>query len=230
MAEKITVPALGESVTEATVSKWLKAQGENVIIDEPIVELETDKVNVEVPAPTNGVLPDYSFANAKDTSGTNADASWWFKFTNDGNTYTVQYRKLDYIFESEAQNKFHYDVEEKIYDYTTGKTVKDTVKILSTNSILSTSNSIGYPLTWQVVDVVTETDGFRDNRKVKVGFFDNDDDGVVELVEESVAPLWFHDRVGLADEHDGWLLGDSVWGRGGNAQIRIDDIFGGGSG
>ena len=56
MSEKITVPTLGESVTEATVSKWLKSQGEKVIADEPIVELETDKVNVEVPAPSNGVL------------------------------------------------------------------------------------------------------------------------------------------------------------------------------
>ena len=56
MAEKITVPTLGESVTEATVSKWLKSQGEKVTVDEPLVELETDKVNVEVPSPTNGVL------------------------------------------------------------------------------------------------------------------------------------------------------------------------------
>ena len=56
MAEKIIVPTLGESVTEATVSKWLKTQGENVSVDEPIVELETDKVNVEVPSPSNGVL------------------------------------------------------------------------------------------------------------------------------------------------------------------------------
>ena len=56
MSEKITVPTLGESVTEATVSKWLKTQGEKVKTDEPLVELETDKVNVEVPSPTNGVL------------------------------------------------------------------------------------------------------------------------------------------------------------------------------
>ena len=56
MADKIIVPTLGESVTEATVSKWLKSQGEKVSADEPIVELETDKVNVEVPAPSNGVL------------------------------------------------------------------------------------------------------------------------------------------------------------------------------
>ena len=56
MAEKIKVPTLGESVTEATVSKWLKSQGEKVSADEPLVELETDKVNVEVPSPTSGVL------------------------------------------------------------------------------------------------------------------------------------------------------------------------------
>ena len=56
MSEKITVPTLGESVTEATVSKWLKSQGDKVMADEPIVELETDKVNVEVPAPSNGIL------------------------------------------------------------------------------------------------------------------------------------------------------------------------------
>tara|TARA_B100000586_G_scaffold255654_1_gene217915 strand:+ start:1276 stop:2601 length:1326 start_codon:yes stop_codon:yes gene_type:complete len=56
MSEKIIVPALGESVTEATVSKWLKSVGQKVDSDEPLVELETDKVNVEVPSPLSGVL------------------------------------------------------------------------------------------------------------------------------------------------------------------------------
>mgnify|MGYP001435173868 CR=1 FL=1 len=56
MSDKIIVPTLGESVTEATVSKWLKSQGEKVSADEPIVELETDKVNVEVPSPSTGFL------------------------------------------------------------------------------------------------------------------------------------------------------------------------------
>ena len=60
MSDKIIVPTLGESVTEATVSKWLKNQGEKVSADEPIVELETDKVNVEVPAPSNGILENIS--------------------------------------------------------------------------------------------------------------------------------------------------------------------------
>ena len=56
MSEKIVVPTLGESVTEATVAKWLKNAGDKVTSDEPLVELETDKVNVEVPSPSNGVL------------------------------------------------------------------------------------------------------------------------------------------------------------------------------
>ena len=56
MSESILVPVLGESVTEATVAKWLKNEGDKVNADEAIVELETDKVNVEVPAPSNGTL------------------------------------------------------------------------------------------------------------------------------------------------------------------------------
>ena len=56
MSESILVPALGESITEATVAKWLKKVGDNVEADEPIVELETDKVNLEVPSPIRGVL------------------------------------------------------------------------------------------------------------------------------------------------------------------------------
>src|SRR5580704_10562407 len=55
MAE-IRVPTLGESVTEATIGKWFKKAGEAVAVDEPLVELETDKVTIEVPAPSAGVL------------------------------------------------------------------------------------------------------------------------------------------------------------------------------
>jgi len=61
MRENIIVPALGESITEATVSKWIKNQGDQVREDEPIVELETDKVNVEVPSPAEGVISKINF-------------------------------------------------------------------------------------------------------------------------------------------------------------------------
>ena len=57
MAE-IRVPTLGESVTEATIGKWFKKAGDTVAVDEPLVELETDKVTIEVPAPAAGVLTD----------------------------------------------------------------------------------------------------------------------------------------------------------------------------
>ena len=61
MTEKILVPVLGESITEATISKWLKSKGDNINADEPIVELETDKVNLEVPSPINGTLTEINF-------------------------------------------------------------------------------------------------------------------------------------------------------------------------
>ena len=66
MATEIRVPALGESVTEATVGQWFKKAGEAVKADEPVVELETDKVTIEVPAPVAGVLADVS-VNEGDT-------------------------------------------------------------------------------------------------------------------------------------------------------------------
>ena len=56
MATEIRVPSLGESISEATVGQWFKQAGDQVTADEPLVELETDKVTVEVPAPASGVL------------------------------------------------------------------------------------------------------------------------------------------------------------------------------
>ncbi len=63
MSEKILVPVLGESITEATVAKWLKKKGEDVNVDEPIIELETDKVNLEVPSPISGVISEINYKN-----------------------------------------------------------------------------------------------------------------------------------------------------------------------
>ena len=62
MATEITVPALGESVTEASVGEWLKQPGEAVAVDEPIASLETDKVAVDVPSPVAGVLSEHKVA------------------------------------------------------------------------------------------------------------------------------------------------------------------------
>ena len=62
MATEIRVPTLGESVSEATIGKWFKKAGDAIVADEPIVELETDKVTIEVPAPASGVLSEITAA------------------------------------------------------------------------------------------------------------------------------------------------------------------------
>src|SRR5690606_7982612 len=66
MATEIRVPTLGESVSEATIGTWFKKVGDTVKADEPLCELETDKVTIEVPAPASGVLSEIT-ANAGDT-------------------------------------------------------------------------------------------------------------------------------------------------------------------
>ena len=71
MSIDIKVPPLGESVTEAIIAKWLKAPGEAVAADEPVAELETDKVTLEVPAPTAGVMVSHAVA-VGDTVGVEA--------------------------------------------------------------------------------------------------------------------------------------------------------------
>ncbi|MCX6434454.1 MAG: 2-oxoglutarate dehydrogenase, E2 component, dihydrolipoamide succinyltransferase, partial [Actinobacteria bacterium] len=56
MSVTVTMPALGESVTEGTVTRWLKAVGDTVVADEPLLEVSTDKVDTEIPSPASGVL------------------------------------------------------------------------------------------------------------------------------------------------------------------------------
>jgi 2-oxoglutarate dehydrogenase E2 component (dihydrolipoamide succinyltransferase) len=113
MPEKITVPTLGESVTEATVSKWLKSKGEEVSVDEPLVELETDKVNVEVPSPTSGVLGNIvvkegETVNVGSLLGTVEDTTVKIKKTdNEVNNYNPPKKEKEKlkIFEDEIKNE-----------------------------------------------------------------------------------------------------------------------------
>ncbi len=92
MTEKIVVPILGESITEATVSKWLKKEGDSVEADEPIVELETDKVNLEVPSPISGTLVEI---NSKDGSIVEVGALLGSVTENGLNTENNEIKKID---------------------------------------------------------------------------------------------------------------------------------------
>ena len=84
MSDDILVPVLGESVTEATVARWLKKEGEEVTADEPVVELETDKVNLEVPSPVSGII---SKINSKD--GENVEVGSVLGVVSSGQPKTV---------------------------------------------------------------------------------------------------------------------------------------------
>jgi len=85
MSNQILVPSLGESVTEATVSKWLKQVGEKVDSDEPLVELETDKVNVEVPSPLAGTL-----SSIKVKEGDTVEVGALLGIVNEGQSTTTK--------------------------------------------------------------------------------------------------------------------------------------------
>ena len=90
MLNQILVPSLGESVTEATVSKWLKQVGEKVDSDEPLVELETDKVNVEVPSPLTGTL-----SSIKAKEGDTVEIGALLGIVNNGKSTSVKTAKME---------------------------------------------------------------------------------------------------------------------------------------
>ena len=89
MTNQILVPSLGESVTEATVSKWLKQVGDKVDSDEPLVELETDKVNIEVPSPQEGTL-----SSIKVKEGTTVEVGSLLGIVNEGKSDSTKLNPL----------------------------------------------------------------------------------------------------------------------------------------
>ena len=69
MATEVTLPALGESVTEGTVTQWLKSVGDDVAVDEPLLEVSTDKVDTEIPSPVAGTLLEIKAERGRDRRG-----------------------------------------------------------------------------------------------------------------------------------------------------------------
>ena len=122
----------------------------------------------------------FSLQYAGNTSNVNLDNSWFFKFTNDGSTYTVNYRSTSYIFESKLETRFYFDKDLNIFDPRTGKTIKDQINILKVNALPDSVNSLAVDYSMQVDDIITETDGFILTNRIKVTFPDVDGDGVVD--------------------------------------------------
>ena len=121
MAEKILVPVLGESIAEATITKWLKNKGDNINADEPLVELETDKVNLEVPSPINGTLTEINFKDGDTVEvgavlGEISSGSGDQKKENVKNIEKVEKKASDNVIDirkEEKQNPKIFEAEEK---------------------------------------------------------------------------------------------------------------------
>ena len=138
------------------------------------------------------VLGDFSVGLAGDVTGQKLDSSWLLLFETNGDSYTVTYRTLRYLFESNDQTRFYFDNNKKIYDSKTGNIIRDKISILSINRDLYSENQVTpftVDLDWAINSEYRDASGYVDTKKVEVVFFDSDDDGVVddpELFEKIV--------------------------------------------
>ena len=170
MSEKILVPVLGESIVEATVSKWLKNEGDLVEADEPIVELETDKVNLEVPSPASGVLDQI---NSKDGSVVEVGALLGSISTNGSRVSKNEDKKHEElqenieIFEKEEDLKEEEFSEEKINDKTKDEPLVLTRQVEDNNESLTLSPAVRKIVSENKIDLKTVEGSGKDGRVLK---------------------------------------------------------------
>jgi len=131
-----------------------------------------------------------------DNTNQQLDASWLLKFTNDGETYTVESKGSRYVFESDQEIRFYFDSSDKIYNSLTGKIVKDKIGVLNNNNKPDSVNSFTVDMDWEITKEYRDVEGYVNSKKVEVTFFDEDDDGVVDdpeifdvIVDEDINPL-----------------------------------------
>jgi hypothetical protein len=128
-------------------------------------------------------VEDFNLGKTGSTTGENQDSSWLLYFKNDGEKYTITYRNLRYVFESEGEIRFFFDSADKIYDPKTGQVQKDKIKVLSVNKQPDNNSSFNRDFDWSISDSFRDKDGYVDTRKIQIEFFDSDDDGVPDNPE-----------------------------------------------
>ena len=122
----------------------------------------------------------FSLNKQGNTTNTQQDSSWILLFTTDNEYYTVTTRLLRYIFESDKQVQFYFDSNSKIYDKTMSAVIRDTVNILSINTLPDSTSAFTNDLKWDVISEFNGLDGYVDNKKILVSFKDSDSNGVVD--------------------------------------------------
>ena len=139
----------------------------------------------------------FSTGKTGDLTNQSLDASWLLLFETDGEKYTITYRAMRYVFESDQEIRFYYDSSDKIYNNLTGKIVKDKISILNINQQDPTADTSPFTVDfdWEIVEEYRDAEGYVDSKKIQVSFFDDDDDGVVDnpdifanVVNETVNP------------------------------------------
>ncbi len=141
-------------------------------------------------------LGDFSLGKTGDTTNQQLDASWLLLFETDGEKYTITYRTLRYIFESDKEIRFYYDSADKVFDNKTGQIIKDKISVLSINLKPDALTPFTVQHDWEISDAFRDADGYVDSKKIEVSFYDADEDAVVddpetfiEIVNETVSPL-----------------------------------------
>ena len=126
------------------------------------------------------LLSNFSLGKSGDTTNSSLDASWIIAFVKEADEYVVRIRGLDYIFGSIEQNRFYFDSNAKTYDGKTGKTVKDQIKVLGVNPDSTMLQPLKQDLRFEISDTIRFDDGYQSVDKIKIAFFDSDDDGVID--------------------------------------------------
>ena len=137
------------------------------------------------------IIDDFTTGKTGDTTNQQLDGSWLLLFQTNTETYTITYRSMRYVFESEDEVRFYYDNDNKIFDITTGSTVNDKISVLSINTKPDTTIPFTNDYDWKISNSYRDAEGYIDSKKVEVSYFDSDDDGVVDdidIFEEIVAP------------------------------------------
>ena len=131
------------------------------------------------------------------TSSSGLDSSWLIRFQAVGQTYTVYYRGLNYVFESVKETNFYFDDRVKTFDPKTGLTINDQIKVLKVNSAPNDSTPLTLDYTWYIYKSITEVDGYANSNKILITFPDENVDGVPdnpELFELIVDPATSPER------------------------------------
>jgi hypothetical protein len=145
---------------------------------------DTDINDWAIITPENlNLTGDFSLTYTDDTSGQGLDSSWLIAFETVGQTYTVTYRGLRYIFESVLETNFYFDGTTKIFDAKTGLTVQDQIKILKVNSNPDNNFPLALDYIWHIDKSIVEVDGYNNINKVQITFSDSDNDGIPDNPE-----------------------------------------------